>query len=286
MTNYSRSRGWILTISAQYITLEDLQSQLSITPYSWIFQLEKADSGFNHFQLYIESSNPIKFDTLKKLFPNAHIEPRKGNKKQAWDYCSKEDTRLDGPYSGGPQLDLTVSQGRRNDLIILTERILEGVPVSDLILDDPNALRHSKHLDRFKYELDRKKYSTTMRDVQVTYIHGPTGSGKTKYIYDNYDFDDVFRVTDYSHPFDGYNSQPVLVLDEFHSQLTMSFMLNLLDRYPLELPCRFVNKWASFTKVYIISNLTLQQQYENLKIEKPLVWDAFARRISEIKEIS
>ena len=56
-------------------------------------------------------------------------------------------------------------------------------------------------------------------------------------------------------------------------------MLNYLDGYPCELPCRYNNKLACFTKVYIITNIPFAQQYANIQTESKETWRAFCRRI-------
>ena len=59
-------------------------------------------------------------------------------------------------------------------------------------------------------------------------------------------------------------------------------MLNYLDGYPLDLPCRYNNKIACFTKVYIISNLPLNDQYRDIQREYEETWKAFLRRIHKV----
>lgn len=100
---------------------------------------------------------------------------------------------------------------------------------------------------------------------------------------ERYGYENVFRVTDYLHPFDNYKGQDVVVFEEFRSSLRIGDMLNYLDGYPLELPCRYANKYACFTKVYIISNLPLSQQYSQLQIENYESYRAFLRRISGVQ---
>lgn len=38
--------------------------------------------------------------TIIKRFPGCHVEITR-NAQAAWDYCGKEDTRVEGPYSHG-----------------------------------------------------------------------------------------------------------------------------------------------------------------------------------------
>ena len=60
-------------------------------------------------------------------------------------------------------------------------------------------------------------------------------------------------------------------------------MLNWLDVYPVDLPCRYNNKTACYTKVYLTSNKPLEEQYRSWQREEPESWNAFLRRIHCIK---
>lgn len=44
-------------------------------------------------------------------------------------------------------------------------------------------------------------------------------------------------------------------------------MLNYLDIYPLMLPARYGDKVACYETVYIVSNWSLEQQYETVQKE-------------------
>lgn len=55
-----------------------------------------------------------------------------------------------------------------------------------------------------------------------------------------------------------------------------------LDGYPLELPCRYANKIACYTKVYIITNIALIDQYVSIQNEHIETWKAFKRRINRV----
>ena len=64
-------------------------------------------------------------------------------------------------------------------------------------------------------------------------------------------------MIDYFHPFDNYRGQDVIVFDEFRSGINFSLFLQLIDAYPVELPCRYNNKYTS-------DGIT----YENIEISK------------------
>ena len=82
--------------------------------------------------------------------------------------------------------------------------------------------------------------------------------------------------------FDSYHGQDVLVFEEFNSQIPIETMLNYLDIYPLTLPARYSDRTACYTKVYITSNLPLNEQYIDVKRNHPETWKAFIRRIHRV----
>ena len=128
-----------------------------------------------------------------------------------------------------------------------------------------------------------ERYKNTVRlNLEVIYIYGATGTGKTRGVLEENGYENVYRVTDYLHPFDGYSSQPVLCFEEFYSSLSLKQMLVYCDIYPLQLPCRYVNKIACYEKVYIISNWELERQYEQQQTFDAETWKAFLRRIKRV----
>jgi len=84
--------------------------------------------------------------------------------------------------------------------------------------------------------------------------------------------------------FDSYRSQDILCLDEYNSQIPITAMNGILDGYPLMLPSRYFDRVACYTKVYIISNLPLKQQYRAEQQFYPDVYNAFIRRIHKVMQ--
>jgi hypothetical protein len=199
---------------------------------------------------------------LKKQFPTAHIESRRGTHKQARDYCSKDDTRATLPREWGDPPD---EQGKRSDIITIYEMINEGFTLKDIREAFPSQyIRYRTQIHTVHQEILADKYLSMKRDLKVYFINDKAGVGKTRLVYDLYGFDDIYRVVDYEHPFDSYTTQKVLVLDEYRGQFKIETLLNILDIYPLKLPARYSNKVACYDTVYIISNVSLEKQYSYL----------------------
>ena len=101
-----------------------------------------------------------------------------------------------------------------------------------------------------------------------------------------YGYENVYRVTNYEHPFDGYKGQKILVFEEFRNSIKIQDMLNYLDVYPIDLPCRYADKAACYTNVFIISNIDLAKQYLDVQAGQPETWEAFLRRIKTVRKYS
>jgi len=147
---------------------------------------------------------------------------------------------------------------------------------------NPEFMLRITDIERARQTVQLQENSTVFRELDVTYIYGETATGKTRYVMEKYGYENVYRVTDYKNPYDAYKNQDIMCYDEFFSHLRIQDMLNYLDGYPLDLPCRYANKQANFTKVYIVSNMALERQYADVQRKEPSIWRAFLRRIHRV----
>lgn len=244
-----------------------------------------------HTHVFVCFRSRVRFSTVKKHFPQAHIEPVKGTVSQnvsyikkagKWADTEKHDTVIEGSFEewGQPPPD---SKGRRDDMSELYQMISDGMTNAEILAVNQDYILQIEKLDKVRTTLLIERFKKTFRlDLKVIYIYGETGSGKTRGVLEKYGCENVYRVTDYEHPFDGYNCQPVICFDEFRSSLTLKDMLSYCDIYPIELPARYSNKFACYGTVYIISNWELEHQYAELQKADNESWKAFLRRIHEV----
>jgi hypothetical protein len=246
-----------------------------------------------HTHIYLAAKSAIRFSTIKNRFPEAHIEKANGTSQQNRDYVFKEgkwksDEKYGTKISGTQEEwgELPIEQpGYRSDFDRAFEMLEADFSVMDIIREMPHMLRHKSSLEQTRQELLADKYRKEFRQLDVAYIFGGTGLGKTRHVMEKYGYENVCQITGYQHGcFDKYRGEPVILFDEFHSGIKITEMLTFLDGYPLELPCRYANRVACFTKVYIVSNVPLQAQYPNVQRETPSVWQSFLRRINRIIE--
>ena len=278
-------RNYILTVNNPTQSDKEFSEYLKTLPHIkyFIFQREKGEeTGTQHYQAYLEFEVGKTFNTLKEYFPTAHIESRKGSKKQARDYCCKDDTRMDGHeiYEYGEY----VESGERSDLNDITQMIESGATDREIQLAYPSQFfRYYKNIQQLRQVYLEAKFSDVFRHLEIIYIYGSTEKGKTRYVLEKYGYKNVYRVTAYDNSaFDNYNGQDIIVSEEFRSSFKIEDMLKYLEGYPLMLPSRYNNKVACYTKVYIITNWALSEQYKNIQREHPSTWQAFLRRIQTV----
>ena len=291
----SQSRKWQVTINNpvekgySHEHIKELLSEFKSLSY-WCMSDEVGENGTYHTHIYMALSNATRFSTVKNRFQGAHFEMANGTHKQNRDYVFKEgkwekdkkkETNLADTHEEFGEMPVE-RQGQRNDLIDLYDMIKSGMSNYEIIEDTPAYMMDIDKIEKARQIVKEEKYKDTFRELEVTYIFGSTGTGKTRGVMEEYGYSNVFRVTDYIHPFDSYKGQDVVIFEEFRSSLRIQDMLNYLDGYPLELPCRYSNKIACYTKVYLITNIDLLEQYESVQKEYKETWSALLRRIHKI----
>lgn len=293
----ARSRKWLLTINNPQdngYTHEFIKSQLGkIKSLDYFCMCDEigTKSQVYHTHLFVYRQDAMRFNQIKKLFPVAHIDYCRGTAQENKDYClkqgkylgsRKEETNLKDTFEESGDMPVE-RQGRRNDLIDLYDMVKAGMTNFEILESNPEYLMNLDKIDSCRQVVNSEKYRREFRKLEVEYYCGKTGKGKTRSIMERWGYENVYRVTDYKHPFDMYVDQPVIVFEEFHSSLKIQDMLNYLDGYPLLLPSRYNNKVACYTTVYIVSNLKLEEQYRSVQREYWDTWEAFLRRINKVK---
>ena len=270
--------------------------------------MEIGENGTEHVQAAFRFKHGKTFSATKTILGSDrwHLEDAKGSLFSSWAYCAKgqqskeewENEGVDGPSYGGIDMaEYPLPSGRMGGILRIIgnlparnetakhsvweqiiEKIESGWSNRDLVKKWPaQVIKCQAAIDKYRLEIDRA--NATWRDVQTTYISGDTGAGKTRFVMELHGYANCHRVTDYDHPFDNYHGQPVLIFEEFRNSLKIQDMLNYLDGYPVELPARYANKLAKFEHIYIISNWTLQEQYQNQQLNYPSTYRALLRRI-------
>lgn len=253
----SRSRNYLFTY---FPDPEDDETFLLLDPSEikdckyCIYQYEQCPETLRvHLQGYIEFNNAISLTQVKERLhaqaPNCHLEPRRGSQQEAVAYCSKEESRLDGPYSFG---DPGPGQGARKDIDDLHRTLNEGATLRQVSQTHfPLFLRYERAINSY-IRLNNLPRSQEKKTITIVF-HGPSGIGKTRSARLLASFLAVNPDDIYEHPikatgtwFDGYRSQSVAIMDEFSGATVPPTMFNVLsDRGPCVVPCHGTagNQW-------------------------------------------
>lgn len=227
-----------------------------------------------HLQGFISFKTRKRLLQVKRLLSDrSHVEICRGTPAQAAEYCRKDGKFIEhGSIPGG--------RGHRSDIDKLTKAIREGQSRNRIRDEFPLMyLRYSKCIEKWISDLQPS------RDwiVDVVVHWGKTGTGKTRSV-----FEFTNRQCIYVHPgeqwFDGYEGQSVVLFDDFNgSEFKLSYLLKLLDRYPMKVPVKgnYVN-WIP-KHIFITSNKSPDEWYPNAYEEHK---NALKRRISLIKHFA
>lgn len=294
----SQSRKWQVTLNnpaEKGLTHETIKSKLdnikSIKYYCLADEIG-LETNTPHTHIFLYCSR-LRFSTLKRVFPEGHIEQAYGSVKDnrayirkdgKWEEDEKADTSIPGTFEEFGEIPEEPGAGYRTDISEIYSQIYDGATNAEIMARNPESAQYINKMDKIRQEILEAEYREKWRSLTVTYIFGPTASGKTRFVMEKHGYGSVYRVTDYNHPFDRYAQEPVLCLDEFRSSLQIGDMLNYLDGFPLALPARYANRQACYEAVYIISNIDLKEQYIAVQKKEPETWQAFLRRIHQVME--
>lgn len=239
-----------------------------------VFQQEKCPStGRLHYQGYIEFRTQIGITNVKKLLNDetVHLEKRMGTQKQAIAYCTKDETKVNGPWEyGSPN-----TQGKRTDLEQISEDIKNGEPIMNIVENNPSQyIRYHRGIEKL-HELYQP-----IRDFkpEVFIYWGKAGSGKTRKAFS---FPDCFFKPN-GQWWDGYNHQETVIFDDYDGYINFREFLQLTDRYPHQVPIKGGYKQFNSKRIIFTSNINPSLWYYNEFMNEENK-NAFDRRITLIE---
>lgn len=178
----------------------------------------------------------------------AHLEKRMGNHEQAKNYCSKLDTRVEGPWEFGSE----PNQGKRSDINKMKQLIDEGASEEKLAEENFGLYcKNYKAFDRYKLAKIKPRDFKT----EVTWIYGESGCGKSKKAFEMAkEFKSYYYKASSNKWWDGYEGQECVVIDDYKGAWEVEYMLNLLDRYPFRVEIKGGSLWFNSKHIIITSN--------------------------------
>lgn len=188
-------------------------------------QIERCpDTGRLHIQAGIYYASARSFSTMKNEFKTSHLEVAK-NAKALFEYCGKEDTRVEVYFHEGDG----PCQGDRSDLRQLAESIVGGGSIRDVISDAPEKfVQYHKGLQLLWNEVNLKPRVWGVRNERIWY-YGLAGTNKTRSAVEKYP---SYYIKDGTQWWDGYKQEECVIIDDFDGRWPYRDLLRLLDQYP------------------------------------------------------
>ncbi len=231
-----------------------------------------------HGQGFVQLKNRQRLKGAQKTLnlPGAHFEGKAKNStvEEAIAYCKKDGDWWEwGTVKKG--------QGARTDISQVRDMLKEGKTVMEVIEKAPEVwFKYSGAVLKTKALYLGERLPKT-RDVTVTVLWGPTGTGKT---WTAMDYESVFKIQGYDLQkgwFCQYKGEDRLVIDEFtNGSCNISRLLALLDKYKLELQIKNSSTWAEWSEVVLTTNL--QWPAMIYPGANPAHRDALFRRVNDV----
>lgn len=245
----ARAKRWCFTLNNYTPQEVELYSNLvtASDDVEYIgFGREVGEQGTPHLQGLVVLARRLRLSQVRDLLPRSHLEVMRGSFQQARDYAAKEGDFVsfgEAPAGG---------QGQRTDLTALKNDLDARKRTSEIAnLHFATFLKYQRGILAYKNAIAVKR---NWAPAVVVYW-GRTGAGKTRAVYDNLaDPEDIY-VHSGGQWFDGYEGQPIVLFDDFGgSEFKLTYLLKLLDRYPMQVPVKggFVS-WTPH-EIYLTSN--------------------------------
>ena len=269
-------------------------------------------TGTPHLQGFFYLNEPAQFAHVKRKIsgawvgllgadkgPHYHLED---DGKTGFGYCFKEH-QPGWIMVGVPPTEeefkeqAPKGQGARSDLLAVKKKIDEGVTCEALQESDEHFGTFAAHSKFFQGYQSAKRRRTTFSPPEVHVIFGPTGTNKSRRVWDsikdadgNYDTSEFFKLSpDMAGGatvwWDGYCGQKIVLIEEFRpGHMKFNTLLDITDGYPTKVQVKGTSVHWSPEKIFITSPVSPYEWYPNLTAQDKL--DQLLRRITSITDTS
>lgn len=189
-----------------------------------------------HFQSFVQFERRIRtgIQKIQQIFGPCHVEIAKGTPTENKAYCTKDESRIEGPW----ELGTMETQGKRNDLVEFKEAIKLGKTNRSLLEEFPTQyIKYYKTVPHLRMLLTPiepppfKLEDFTIEPMDLSLpilLYGPSGIGKTNFALAH--FKSPLLVTHLDQLADIRDDHDGLVFDDLSFKHTnFQQVINLLD---------------------------------------------------------
>lgn len=275
----ARRRNWCFTLHKTTIEERDSFCDNLLTELEDNAQIrycicgkEAGEAGETpHIQGYIEFKDGVSMSHAKSVIGDntVHLEPRRGSAQQASDYCEKE-----GNFASVGTIS---QQGRRTDLVKVSESIKDGASFRELVSEFPvECIKFGNGIQRAIHSLS-VPYDAP--DVRGVWLHGRSGAGKSHAAreFSNRRSLSLF-IKAQNKWFDGYDGEDVILIDDMDSDCLGHYLKIWADKYACTAEVKGANVNLQHKYLIVTSNKTIDQLWSD-----PDMIEAITRRFAVIE---
>jgi len=210
-------------------------------------------TGRLHLQGFCYSRRAKKLTGWRKClnvnFPGCHIEKMQGTFRDNDMYCTKESSLIE--FGLKPMHD----GQRAGDLY--AKDLIDADPSVSVVehwdrTNEPALMHYHKFFENYREYKRRKISQYDLSAPEVYYIHGKSGSGKTRFVYEKEP--DVANIDQGLQWFDAYEGAEAVLFDNLEKPIAnKALFLRLTDRYPFKVPIKGGHTWWKPKRIYITS---------------------------------
>jgi len=233
-------------------------------------------TGRLHYQIYISFKNGKTMKETKRWFGTDKIWMKPGAGQDGeydehnQSYVSKEKRFV--------EIGKPLKQGKRSDIeraINVLKETNSMASVLDTVMNY-QAVRHSELWLKYK-EPPRPRQT-----INVIWIYGSTGCGKTKHVFDTNPLgDNIFQPTTYKW-WEGYDGHSHVLIDDIRRDFcSFQDLLQLCDVYPFRRETKGGSRQVQYTTIYFTAPESPLTMWEHRCISKGEDIDQLLRRITQ-----
>lgn len=261
-------------------SIENIKSILELEAQYFVIGREVSPTTHTlHLQGYVQFKRRLRFKQVKdRLKQQVHVEVARGSARQNFQYCTKSGNYIEGGSS--------LIKFERKQTITHTKQKITSEEVGRRFIEIVGSGRGLQAFqDEFPHVWLRQgkrmleNYYLTLSpqfrgDVRVLWIHGPTGTGKTKYAHNKYP--DAYIKCSTTKWWCGYQMEKEVIIDEFcKSAVDLALWLTWFQPYKCQVEFKGGHMPLCANRFIVTSNYTPDMLYGTTSVN----YSAFLRRI-------
>lgn len=207
-------------------------------------------TGKQHYQGCVYFYEKISIKQAQKLLGigKSHMENKMYTTyDDCIEYCKKDG--ISKEFGSMP------TQGKRNDLDTVKDDIVSGkTNVNSIVLENPIMYhQYGRTLEKIEDVVLSKKWRTEM--TKGIWYWGSTGVGKSHKAFENYHPDTHYNMPKENNGWwDNYKGQETVIINEFRGHIKYDELLELVDKFPKEVPRRGRPPAPFLSKLVIVTS--------------------------------